>query len=182
MQAVGAIKDGGDVMPTLAKFAQAVAEDNIQIVKVINQRMSDTNGAREERIYKRQMGETTGAVGELAPKNIMDPILPLREAKTLDEVMAATPAMTKSVMATGRAPSIQSPLRNINPDELNLAKPDYYSWLGQVQGPDVAGRQFAKDKQLDALTKFKRLAVEGAKAQTTASSLQELARKNAGPR
>lgn len=182
MQFIGAIKDGGDVMPTLAKFAQAVAEDNIQIVKVINQRMSDTNGAREERIYKRQMGETTGTVGELAPKNIMDPILPLREAKTLDEVMAATPAMTKSVMATGRAPSIQSPLRNINPDELNLAKPDYYSWLGQVQGPDVAGQQFAKDKQLDALTKFKRLAVEGAKAQTTASSLQELARKNAGPR
>lgn len=182
LQLVGAIKDGGEVMPTLAKFAQAVAEDNIQIAKLITQRMKDSNGAREERIYKRQMGEAPDLITELAPKNIMDPILPLREAGTLEEVQAAIPGMTKSVMATKQAPSIQSPLRNIKPDELNLAKPDFYSWLSQVQGPEVGRAQLGKDLQLDQLTKFKRLAVEGAKAQTTASSLQELARKNAGPR
>jgi len=145
---------GADGFDVFLDYLDALARDNIQTWRLIQNSQRPDIGNREEKIFKRQTGQPAGMPASTASilSNPFDPVRDFRRATTVEEMQKALPSVGRAFEKNpGLDVRIQSPMRRQEAGE-----PSYYDFVSQLQGAAAGQQALARDQELDRLSLLKR--------------------------
>jgi hypothetical protein len=139
--------EGANVPKALADTAKAIAEDNLQFVRILTRMNKDKDWNREEALWKRQTGR--GGLGSsFGRKDVISPVAQFQNATTQEEASQLYPALEAAMQQpkVGK-PVVQSAMRGeIGPRPLG-EQPGFYEWARQngLPADEIMQQDMAKE-------------------------------------
>lgn len=119
-----------EVAHMLLDFKYMVLRDNVQLLRVLSNLSKEDLMQREKRIYERiHKGGGQAQRGSATFRNEFTKDIPFRDAKTMDEAMAALPQMLSLMEQTRQPKSLAGAFPTTPPDA-----PAFVPFVGQMQG------------------------------------------------